>query len=50
METQTIVLEFITNQNHNDSNRSSSTSYANNNTTKDEQSIHESHGLKQQQQ
>ena len=50
METQTTVLEFIANQNHNNSNRSSSTSHVNNNTTKDIQPINESHSLKQQQQ
>ena len=50
METQTTVLEFIANQNHNNSNRSSSTSHVNNSTTKDTQPIHESHSLKRQQQ
>ena len=50
MEIQTTVLEFLANQNHNNSNRSSSTSHVNNNTTKDTQPIHESHNLKQQQQ
>ena len=47
METQTTVLEFIANQNHNNSNRSSSTSHVNNNATKDTKPIHESHSLKQ---
>ena len=42
MEIQTTVLEFIANQNHNNSNRSSSTSHVNNNTMKDTQPIHES--------
>ena len=50
MEIQTTVLEFIANQNHNNSNCSSSTSHINNNTTKDTQPIHESHNLKKQQQ
>ena len=49
MEIQTAVLEFIANQNHNNSNRSSSTSHVNNNTTNDTKPIHESHSLKQQQ-
>ena len=48
MEIQTAVLEFIANQNHNNSNRSSSTSHVNNNTTNDTKPIHESHSLKQQ--
>ena len=48
MGIQTTVLEFIANQNHNNSSRSSSTSLVNN-TTKDTQPIHESHSLKQQQ-
>ena len=47
---QTAVSEFIANQNHKNSNRSSSTSQVNNNTTKDTQPTHESHSLKQQQQ
>ena len=49
MEIQTTVSEFIANQNHKNSNRSSSTSQVNNNTTKDTQTAHESHSLKQQQ-
>ena len=49
MEIQTTVLEFIANQNHNNSNCSSSTSHVNNNTTKDTQPIHESHNLKKEQ-
>ena len=50
MEIQITVLELTANQNHNNSNRSSSTSHVNNNTTKDTQPIYESHSLKQQQQ
>ena len=46
MEIQTTVLEFIANQNHNNSNRSDSACYVSNNTTKDAQPIHESHSLK----
>ena len=46
---QTTVAEFIANQNHKSSNRSSSTSHVNNNTTKATQPIHESHSLRQQQ-
>ena len=42
MGIQATVLEFIANQNHNNSNRSSSTSHVNNNTMKDTQPIHES--------
>ena len=54
MEMQTIVFEVKANQNHNNSDRSSSTSHVSNNTTKDTQPIHESysvksHRLKQQQ-
>ena len=41
MEIQTTVLEFIANQNHNNSNRSSSTSHVSNNTIKDAQPIYE---------
>ena len=50
MEIQTTVLQFIANQNHNNSNRSSCTSHVNNNARKDTQPIHESQNLKQQQQ
>ena len=50
MEIQTTVLQFIANQNHNSSNRSSCTSHVNNNTRKDTQPILESQNLKQQQQ
>ena len=50
MEIQITVLEFIANQNHNNSHCSSSASHVNSNTTRNTQPTHESHSLKKQQQ